>query len=368
MDADVVVVGAGVLGLAVAAELARARRSVIVLERHEGPARETTSRNSEVIHAGIYYPSDSYKARFCVEGRELLYERCERQRIPHRRCGKWIIATRDEERSTLERFFHNGRENGAPGLRLLEAHEMGRIPEVRGLAALESPATGIVDSHALCLSLQAEAERHGASIAFRNELLGFEAERFALRVRDPAGEVAVVRSAAVVNAAGLLGDQVAAWAGIDIDAHRYRLHWCKGDYFSVSPAAPLRLDTLIYPVPVQAGLGIHTTFDLAGRLRLGPDTEYVDTLDYRVDPAKAPTFAAAAQRYLPALEAEWLAPDYAGIRPKLATPGEGFRDFTVCEESEVGLPGFVNLIGIESPGLTAALAIARHVKELLRSV
>jgi len=364
----VVVVGAGALGLAVAAELARARRSVIVIERHDGPARETTSRSSEVIHAGIYYPPDSDKARFCVAGRELLYERCTQQGIPHRRCGKWIVATRDEERRTLARLLENGRANGAPGLRLLEGRELARIPEVRCVAALESPATGIVDSHALCLSLQAEAERHGASIAFCHELLGFEAERFALRVRDPAGEELVVRSAAVVNAAGLFGDRVAAWAGVDIDALGYRLHWCKGDYFSVSPAAPLRLDTLIYPVPGQAGLGIHTTFDLAGRLRLGPDTEYVDTLDYRVDPDKATTFAAAAQRYLPRLEAEWLAPDYAGIRPKLAAPGEGFRDFAVREESEAGLSGFINLIGIESPGLTAALAIARHVRELLQSV
>ena len=363
-----VVVGAGVVGLAAAAELARSGRSVVVLERHAGPARETTSRNSEVIHAGIYYPPGSHKARFCVEGRERLYARCAAQRIPHRRCGKWIVATDAAERDALEELLRRGRENGAPGLRVLEARELRLIPHVRGLAALDSPATGVVDSHALCLSLQAEAERYGATLAFRHELVAFESPRFSLRVRDPAGGAIAVSCAAVVNAAGLAADRVAAWAGMDTAALGYRLHWCKGDYFSVSPAAPLHLSKLIYPVPGQAGLGIHTTFDLAGRLRLGPDAEYVTALDYGVDPGKAERFAAAARRYLPNLEAAWLAPDYAGIRPKLAAPGEGFRDFAIREESARGLPGFVNLIGIESPGLTAALAIARHVGVLLASL
>ncbi len=360
------VVGAGGVGLAVAAELARAGKSVIVLERHEAAGRETTSRNSEVIHAGIYYPPTSQKAALCVEGRELLYARCAAQGIPHRRCGKWIVAHDDEERAILERLYRNGSEAGAPGLRLLEGAALRRQPAVRAAAALESPATGIFDAHALCASLQAEAEQHGAWMAFRHRLEAFETGRFALSVRDPNGEIVRLRGAAVVNAAGLEADRVAEWAGLDAGARGYRLHWCKGDYFSVG--ARIELDTLVYPVPAGAGLGIHTTFDLGGRLRLGPDAEYVDALDYHVDPAKGAAFARAARRYLPALQEAWLAPDYAGIRPKLAAPGEGFRDFVVAEESDAGLPGLVNLIGIESPGLTAALAIARRVADLLASL
>jgi len=360
-----------VVGLAAAAALARGGTEVMLLERREALARETTARNSEVVHSGIYYPTGSLKAQLCVAGREMLYARCEAQRIPHRRLGKWIVAVEASEVVQLEALRARGSANGAPGLRLLEGAVLAQgEPHVRAVAALDSPATGIVDAHALCLSLAAEAERHGASLVLRTEGIGIERRGagYAVATRDAAGARAQVECGAVVNAAGLASDAVATLAGLDVDARGYRLHLCKGDYFSLAPGAPLRVSRLVYPLPTGAGLGVHVTLDLGGRTRFGPDTEYIERVRYDVDPAKALHFAEAARRYLPDLRAEWLAPDYAGVRPKRAGPGVAFRDFVVQEESAAGLPGFLNLIGIESPGLTAALAIGERVAGMLASV
>jgi L-2-hydroxyglutarate oxidase LhgO len=327
-EADVVVVGAGVIGLAAAAALARSHRGVVVLERHDRIACEISSRNSEVIHAGIYYPKGSLKARTCVEGRERLYRHCENRGVPHRQLGKIIVATCEEEVGILEELRERGLANGAPGLEMLSADEVRRRePALRAAAGLLSPRTGVVDAHSLCLSYVAEAE-----------------------------------------AAGLSGDALAELVGIDVDERGYRLHPCKGDYFSLAPGAPLRITRLVYPVHTAAGLGVHATLDLGGRIRFGPDTTYVDSVHYRVEAEKAGSFAEAVRRYLPGIQTEWLSPDYAGVRPKLAGPDESFRDFVIAEESEAGLPGFVNLIGIESPGLTAAGAIAERVVELLRAL
>jgi L-2-hydroxyglutarate oxidase LhgO len=367
-DCDVLVVGAGALGLAVAATLARAGRSVAVVERHDGIARETTSRNSEVIHAGLYYPPGSLKARLCVRGRELLYARCERLRIPHRRLGKVVVAVEEAEVPALEKLRALGSENGAPGLEILDAAALRALePDVRGRAALWSPATGIVDAHALCLSWLAEAEAHGAILALRHAMVSIDRTPagWCVTARGPDGALERFACAALVNAAGLESDRVAALAGVDVDAASLRLHPCKGDYFALASGAPLHLRHLVYPMPAGPGLGIHATLDLGGRVRFGPDATYVERVAYDVDPAKAAGFAAAAARYLPVLRAEWLTPDYAGVRPKLAGPGEAFRDFVVEEASARGLPGLVNLIGIESPGLTAAGAIAERVGELL---
>jgi L-2-hydroxyglutarate oxidase LhgO len=367
-DVDVLVVGGGAVGLACGAALSRRGRRVVVLERHGGLARETTSRNSGVIHAGIYYPAGSLKAELCVEGRERLYARCERESLPHRQFGKVIVATSDAEVRVLEELLAKGRTNGAPGLELVDGAEVvRREPCVRAVAGLLSPRTGIVDAHAFCLSLAAELEREGGTVLLHNALESIERSAAGFRVSARAeGEDAVsVECGAVVNAAGLSADRVAALAGIDVDAAGYRQHPCKGDYFALAPSAPLRFAGLVYPVHGAAGLGVHVTLDLGGRVRFGPDAHYVEALDYAIDPSKAADFAEAAGRYLPGLRAEWLTPDQAGIRPKLQAPGQPFRDFVVAEESARGLPGLVNLVGIESPGLTASLAIAERVARLL---
>ncbi len=370
-DTDVVVVGGGILGLASAAALARAGRSVVLVERNARIAQETSTRNSEVVHAGIYYPKGSLKARLCVAGREALYARCERQGIPHRKLGKLIVASEPDEVAVLEDLGRRGEANGVVGLNLIDARELRRRePHVRGAAALESPVTGIVDAHALCLSYAAEAEAHGAVLVLQTEVLEIEPASGLYRVtaRGPDDERSAIVCAGLVNAAGLASDALAERAGLDVDALGYRLHPCKGDYFALAPGAPLGVNTLVYPVPARTGLGIHATLDLGGRIRFGPDTEYVDRVRYDVDPEKSGAFAAAIRRYLPGLREEWLSPDYAGVRPKLAEPGEAFRDFVVAEESKVGRPGLVNLIGVESPGLTAAPAIADRVVELLAGV
>ncbi len=370
-EIDIVVVGGGIVGLAAAVALAQAGRSLVVLERREAIAREITSRNSQVIHAGIYYPPGSQKARLCVEGREAIYERCQKYRVPHRALGKLIVATSEDERSALEALYRCALDNGVLGVEWLSAAAaVGREPAVRAVAALCSPRSGIVDAEVLALSFAAEAAAGGAEIALRTELIGLKAcvGGWQVEAREASGDVTTLRCAAVVNAAGLAADSIAALAGMDVERCGYRLFYCKGDYFSLAPGAPLSLHHLVYPLPAGAGLGVHATLDLAGRIRFGPDAEYVEKLDYRVDPAKAERFAAAAQRYLPVLRADWLAPEGSGIRPKLAAPGESFRDFVIEEESAAGFPGLVNVIGIESPGLTAAPAIARRVAELLQSL
>lgn len=386
---DVVVVGAGAVGLACAAELARRGRQVLVLERHAALARETSSHNSQVIHAGLYYPQDSQKAKCCVRGRELLYQRCAELRIPHRQTGKLVVATEPQEIAALEALRVRGGANGAPGLQMLGGAAVAkREPAVRARAGLLSPRSGIVDAHALCLSWAAELESGGGALLCGCEVLSLSRAPRGWRIAARSGatppalhtppaaeaaggaavELAEVEAAAVVNAAGLWADRVAALAGVDVEAAGYRLHPCKGDYFALAPAAPLRFSHLVYPVHGRAGLGVHITLDLAGRVLLGPDANYVVRPDYAVDADKAAQFAEAAGRYLPGLRAEWLSPDQAGIRPKLAGPGESFRDFVVAEESARGLPGLVNLVGIESPGLTAAPAIAEQVAGLLDSL
>jgi L-2-hydroxyglutarate oxidase LhgO len=341
---------------------------VIVIERNSGIGQEISARNSEVIHAGIYYPENSFKAALCVAGREALYQRCQQQKIPHRQLGKLIVATDETETEVLESLRVQGAANGVPGLEVIGSDDVTRLePDVRAVAALVSPVSGIVDSRALMLSFLAEAESHGAILALRTEVVELETRShgYRIRARDADGDDSRLESAALVNAAGLGSDALAACAGFDLDARGYRLHLCKGDYFAVAAASGLNVSRLIYPVPAGAGLGIHVTLDLEGRMRLGPDTEYVDSVRYDVDPNKRQAFARAARRYLPGLDADGLTPEFAGVRPKLAGPGGPFRDFAIREESEAGFPGFVNLIGIESPGLTAAPAIADRVVELL---
>jgi L-2-hydroxyglutarate oxidase LhgO len=366
---EVAVIGAGVVGLACAAEIARRGRTVWVLERNEAPGRETSSRNSEVIHAGIYYPPDSLKARSCIEGRELLYERCGKEGIGHRRLGKLIVATREAERPALEAIAERAEAAGAGGIEWVEEDEVRRRePRVRACAGVWSPNTGIVDGHGLMASYEAELQRHGGQLVTHTRVVGLTPKGHGWKVETVGedGSVFALDVGVVVNAAGLESDRVAELAGLDVDALGWRIHPCKGDYFSVAPGLGALTQHLVYPVPSgDGGLGVHVTVDLAGRLRLGPDANYVDTIDYAVDPARAEAFAEAAQRYLPEIRAEHLAPEMAGIRPKLSGPGEPFRDFVVAETSDAGAPGMVHLVGIESPGLTASASLARHAADLL---
>lgn len=366
---EIVVVGAGVLGLAIAAALARKGVSLLVLEREGGIARGITSRNSEVIHAGLYYPAGSLKATSCVEGRERLYRWCAEKRVDHRRLGKLVVASDRREIAVLEELLALGRANHVDGLELIEGRAVAALePEIVVEGALLSPDTGIVDGHGLCLSLLAEAEAHGAILALGRAVESLEprSHGWSLGVRDAAGGTESIDAGCVVDAAGLEADRIAELAGLPVDALGWRQVPCKGDYFSLSPSVRRVPGRLVYPVPQQAGLGIHVTLDLAGRVRFGPDAEYLsgspsDDAAYYVDPAKADRFRAAAARFWPALAQAELAPDYAGLRPKLAGPGEPFRDFVVEETSSKGVPGFVACLGIESPGLTAALALAERV-------
>lgn len=367
-EVDVVVIGAGALGLSCASELASAGQSVVVLERLGGIARDTTSRNSEVIHSGIYYPQKSLKAEFCVKGRELIYERCEKLNIPFNNTGKLIVAIDESEVSVLEDLIERGTNNGAPDLVLIDGDQVHRWEsEVQAVAGIYSPRTGIVDAHALCQSWLVQAEDRGAIFLPKIEVIAIEntGRSYRVTVRDADGSQTEIKSRAVVNAAGLSSDRIASLVGIDIDEAGYRIHLCKGDYFTLNSLSPLRFSRLVYPIQHQSGLGIHVTIDLHGRARLGPDANYVGQASYSVDPNKAKVFAEAAGRYLPRLKEEWLTPDYAGLRPKLSGPGATFRDFIVKDEIERGLPGFINLIGIESPGLTAAPAIALKVLSFL---
>ena len=367
---DVGIIGAGVVGLAVAAECASRGYQVVVLERHDRYGTETSSRNSEVIHSGIYYRPGSLKARLCVEGRERLYALCAERNIPYRRTGKLIVACDSGERDLLDRLLRNAAANGVHDVEVWDGSAVRRMePAVSALGALWSPSTGIIDSHRLMSYWEWSSREHGALIAYRAPVVALERRNGGYRIFiERSGAMESVEAAAVVNAAGLSADRVAASAGIDIDAAGYRLRPNKGQYFNVAGAA-VRVSRLVYPVPDSRGgeLGIHVTVDLAGNIRLGPDARYIPEPEYSVDARLAVVFQRAVARFLPGITLEHLQPGTCGVRPRLNGPGEEARDFVIAEESVRGLHGLINLVGIESPGLTASPAIARTVVELLRS-
>ena len=360
---DCVVVGAGVIGLAVARALAVAGREVLVLEAAEGIGTETSSRNSEVIHAGIYYPPGSLMARFCVAGRRALYDFCRDRGVPHRNCGKLIVATSAEEDGRLAGIKARAETNGVEGMRVLSAAEARALePNLSCTSALLSPATGIVDSHAYMLALQGEAEAGGAMVVFLSPVVAARAGRGGIEVEVGGAEPVTLRCRLLVNAAGLHAPALARRIA-GMPAERVPTgYYAKGNYFTLAARAPF--SRLIYPVPVPGGLGVHLTIDLGGQARFGPDVEWIDTLDYTVDPRRADGFYAAVRRYWPALPDGALQPGYAGIRPKITAPGAPAADFVVQGPQTHGVPGLVNLFGIESPGLTASLALAAHVREV----
>ena len=368
-DYDVAVVGAGVVGLAAAARLARPDRSLALLERHDGICRETSSRNSEVVHAGLYYDNGSLKARACVRGRRLLYERCDRLGVTAPRIGKLVVATDPSELSDLERLTRRARRNGVEGLELLSSHQLrDREAGVPGVGALWSPQTGVVDSHAFAASFQAEAEAAGADVVFNSPVVTAEpldTGGYLLGTPD-----ASLTARVVVNAAGLGQPALSEAIGIDLDEAGYRQHPCKGVWFKVADRHRGRLTSLVYPVVKRgdASLGVHICIDVAGGLKIGPDLEWIGDppFDLSVDPGRRRSFFEATSRLFPWLTEEDLSPDMAGVRAKLL-PGRGFADFIVAEESARGLPGWITLAGIDSPGLTASMALAEEVASLARA-
>lgn len=369
--ADITIIGAGVIGLAVAARVAAKNRSVYVLEKNETFGRETSSRNSGVIHAGIYYPEGSLKAGLCVEGNRMLYELCQHYGVPYRRLGKLIVATDDEEINQLHSLLDKGQRNGAEGLQIISRKQLSSLePDVEGIAGLFSPSTGIVDAHALMRYYLSQAQAENVHIAFNTEVVGIERinDSYKVSVQDGSTRFSIT-SAMVINCAGLGCDRVARMAGIDVDAEGYRLHYCRGEYFSVGGGKSSKIHHLVYPVPLPkvTGVGIHATLDMDGRMLLGPSVEYVDRVDYAMDDRNRQLFYESVVPFLPFIEYEDLTPEMVGIRPKLQGPGEDIRDFVICEERDRSLPGFIDLIGIESPGLTASPAIAESVATLVDS-
>ena len=358
-------IGAGVVGLAVARRLALEDREVVVLEAEDAIGTHTSSRNSEVIHAGIYYAPGSLKARLCVPGKLALYRYCEAHGVAHRRCGKLIVAASDAQQSALERLHAQARANGVDDLQWLAGDQARALePELACVAALLSPSTGIVDSHGLMLAYQGDAQARGAAIALRSPVRGGRIVASGIELDVAGAQPMRIQARAVVNSAGLHAQKMAA-ALRGFPADRVPpCHYAKGNYFSLAGRAPF--SRLIYPVPEAAGLGVHLTLDLAGAARFGPDVEWVEAIDYRVDPRRAEAFYDEIRRYWPKLADGALQPGYAGIRPKIQAPGEPARDFLIEGPKDHGVAGLVNLYGIESPGLTASLAIADHVHDLLR--
>ena len=366
-DFGVTVIGGGAVGLAIADRLAE-RTDVLLLERHARCGTETSSRNSEVIHAGLYYPEGSLKARLCVRGNALLYDLCAQHQIAHRRFTKIVTATRAEELPAIEMLLARGIANGAPLQRLSGEQARALEPHVVSVGAILSPSTGVVSAHELMDFYARRAEARGAILKTRAAVVAIERSSadYHLTVRSDAGEESLTTER-VVNAAGLGSDEVAAMAGIDLDAAGYRLHYAKGSYFALAPRKWGLVSRLVYPVPGNESLGVHAVIDVGGRVRFGPDVEYLPgrDIDYRVDESKREAFGAAARRYLPDIADEDLTPDISGVRAKLQPKGAPACDFIIQEETARGRPGLVSLIGIDSPGLTSSPAIAEYVETLI---
>lgn len=360
---DCVVIGAGVVGLAVARALAMAGREVMVLEAAGAIGTGTSSRNSEVIHAGLYYPTDSLKARLCVRGKEMLYAYCAQRGIPHRRCGKLLVATSKAQIASLESIAMRARSNGVPDLQWLDREQARALePALECVAALQSPSTGIVDSHAFMLALQGDLEHAGGMVVLNSPLAQARCTPDGIVLQ--AADGTCLRARTVVNAAGLWAPGLASrFSGLDA-SHVPVARYAKGSYFMLAGKAPF--SRLIYPVPEAAGLGVHLTLDLGGQAKFGPDVEWVDSPDdLLVDPARGEAFYAEVRKYWPALPDGALAPGYAGMRPKIHEAHAPAADFVIQGPAVHGVRGLVNLFGIESPGLTSALAIAEHVAGLV---
>jgi len=366
-NVDCIVVGAGVVGLAVARELAQRGREVIVVEKHVAIGMETSSRNSEVIHAGLYYPTGSLKARLCLQGRDLLYAYCEDRSVPYRRCGKLIVATSDAQLPKLAAIRAQAHANGCPEISHLTSSEARALePALSCVAALASPNTGIIDSHAYMLALQADAEQAGTLFALGSEVVSGQAhgDRIVVKVRAVDGAETELETGTLINCGGLWAPRVASRIeGLD-QRCTPTAYFAKGNYYSLAGKAPF--SRLVYPVPEAGGLGVHLTLDLGGQARFGPDVEWLDhpqgEIDYTVDARRADKFYREIRSYWPNLADGALQPAYAGVRPKIVAPGAAAADFVLSSHRN---PRYLGLYGIESPGLTASMAIARHAASLL---
>jgi L-2-hydroxyglutarate oxidase LhgO len=361
------IIGAGAIGLAIAERLSKTNKNIIVFERHESFGKEASSRNSEVIHAGIYYPTQTLKTTLCVVGRRMLYSYMAKENIPHKKIGKLIIANNDAENDKIEQLFNLSLDNGVEKMKRLSSAELPAYEaNISALNAIYSPETGIFDSHMLMKSLEKKAENAGAVFAYGCRVKDITKENGSYRITalDTDGEDLDVVSEIVVNCAGCGAGEIARTAGVDIKENGYTIYPCKGEYFKLATKHRNKLKHLVYPAPTKISLGIHTVLDLGNGLKLGPNAYYVDDPeDYKVNNENRKEFFDSAKTYLPFIEEEDLTPDMAGVRPKTQPPNDpSFKDFIIREESDKGLSGMVNLIGIESPGLTSCLAIAEYVE------
>lgn len=362
-DIDITIIGAGVVGLATAKELSEKYKNIVVVERRSSFGQETSSRNSEVIHSGIHYPPGSLKANLCVEGNRMLYDICDKNDIGYEKLGKLTVATDEEEIGILEALKQRGEENGVDGLVFYESTDIKKIePYVNAKLAIYSPTSGIIDSHGLMRYFADAAKSKGALIVYNSEITDINKENFGFKfkVKNSDGTTQEFTTKILINSAGLCSDKIAEMAGIDIDEVGYRFRLCKGDYFSWNKSF---LHHLIYPIPEKFSIGIHVGLDLNHGIKFGPNAYFVDEIDYHVESEKE-EFYDSIRKYLPIIDLNDLSPAMSGIRPKLQTQNEDFRDFVICHESEKGLTGLINLIGIESPGLTASPALAKYVSEM----
>ncbi len=362
---DFAIIGAGVIGLSIAYNLSKNKSAeIVVFEKNDSFGQGISSRNSEVIHAGIYYPINSLKSRLCINGNKLLYEFCQEHSIPFNKCGKIIVATNGSELKLLDKIFDNAVDCGASGLKKLTEKEIKNIePEVFAVGGIYSSESGILNTHSLMQKLFDLSKDNGVMYSFKSEVVDIKRKDDGYYIKSQKEEIL---TKFVINCAGLQSDKIAKIAGFDIEKLGYKIYYCKGDYFAVSSSKD-KLKHLVYPVPHEKGygLGVHATIDLSGRIRLGPDANYVDLENYEVDSNKLDDFYQSAKKYLPWLKKEYLMPDTSGIRPKIQGPDDSIKDFIINEESENGFPNFINLIGIESPGLTSCLAIADLVDEII---
>jgi len=370
-NVDIVVIGAGVVGLAITRRLSSMGKKIILLERHGTFGQDTSTRNSEVIHGGMYYSTGSLKAKLCVEGNWMLYDICSKNGIAHKKTGKLIIANTEQEIENVAEIFKQGQINQVPGLRIIAEKEIKALePNIRARHALYSPETGVIDVRDLMQYFERSSLQNGVIIRYNHEVTALEkrSDSYKVIAQKKEGGTEEIFTEVLINSGGMFADKIAAMPGIDIESNHYKIHRVKGEYFNISRRHTGKITHLVYPTPTPVSLGIHVRLYLDGSIALGPNALYVDEINYDVDPAHLDQFYEEGREYLPFLEYADLAPDISGIRAKLQAPGEPAQDFIIRDETDKGFPGFINLVGIDSPALTAAPAIAEMVAEIYRNL